>query len=134
MMDRSMFVLRNGPVGCAVACSGWRRARGGGVENDKLAVEKPCAAELAVEKPCAAGRLSCGPTSAADCFTTYASNRIIQVGVRQTMLKHCYRLKIGLDAVDRCSSETYEALASPCAQFVRRKAVKTFEALRASGQ
>ena len=125
-IDRSMFVLRKGPVGWAVAWSGWRRARAGGVE-------KLVEIELVfVEEPCAAGRLSCGPTSAADCFTTYASNRIIQVGVRQTMLKHCYRLKIGLDAVDRCSSETYEALASPCAQFVRRKAVKT--ALRASGQ
>ena len=67
MIDRSMFVLRNGPVGWAVAWSGWRRARAGAVENDKLAVEKPCAA----------GRLSCGPTSADDCCT-YASNSNIQ--------------------------------------------------------
>ena len=76
MMDRSMFVLRKGPVGWAVAWSGWRRARGGGVENDKLAVEKPCAA----------GRLSCGPTSAAD-FCTYASaSRRIRQDTMVTLL------------------------------------------------
>ena len=70
-IDRSMFVLRNGPVGWAVAWSGWRRARAGGV--DKL-VEIEL---VVVEKPCAAGRLSCGPTSADDCCT-YASNSNIQ--------------------------------------------------------
>ena len=69
-MDRSMFVLRKGPVGWAVAWSGWRRARDG--------VEKLVEIELVVvEKPCAAGRLSCGPISAAACCT-YASSRIIQ--------------------------------------------------------
>ena len=71
-IDRSMFVLRNGPVGWAVAWSGWRRARAGGV------VEKLVEIELVlVEELCAAGRLSCGPTSAAD-FCTYASNRRIR--------------------------------------------------------
>jgi len=51
-MDRSIFVLRNGPVGSTAAWSGWRRARAGGVE-------KLVEIELVfVEKPCAAGRLS----------------------------------------------------------------------------
>ena len=72
MIDRSMFVLRNGPVGCAVAWSGWRRARAGGVVEKLVEIEP-----VVVEKPCAAGRLSCGPTSADDCCT-YASNSNIQ--------------------------------------------------------
>ena len=70
MIDRTIALFTTGPVGSAVAWSGWRRARGG--------AEKLVEIELVVvEKPCAAGRLSCGPTSAADCCT-YASNRTIQ--------------------------------------------------------
>ena len=76
-IDRSMFVLRKGPVGCAVAWSGWRRARGG--------VEKLVEIELVDEKPCAAGRLSCGPISAAACCT-YASSIIQQFFRHVTMV------------------------------------------------
>ena len=117
MIDRIIALFTTGPVGSAVAWSGWRRARAG-------CVEKLVEIELVVdEKPCAAGRLSCGPTSAADCCTTYASNRRIQW--HETMLKNCYRLRSLLDAAQGCSSETLEALAKSCSQFARRKAVKT---------
>ena len=112
MMDRSIFVLRKGPVGWAVAWSGWRRARGSGVENDKLAVEKPCAA----------GRLSCGPISADDCCT-YASNGRIQLR-QEIMFKHCYRLRL-LAAAQECSSQTFEAVALLCTLFASSDAVKT---------
>ena len=102
-MDRSIFVLRNGPVGWAVAASGWRRVRGGGVEIEL------------VEKPCAAGRLSCGPTSAAD-FCTYASaSRSIR---QDTMAKHCYRLEFVLHAVKRCSiGSTCDNLCAVCTPY-----------------
>ena len=70
MIDRTIALFTTGPVGSAVAWSGWRRARGG--------AEKLVEIELVlVEELCAAGRLSCGPTSAAD-FCTYASNRRIR--------------------------------------------------------
>ena len=75
MIDRIIAVFTTGPVGWAVAWSGWRRARAGGVEKLVEEIELD-------EKPCAAGRLSCGPTSAAD-FCTYASNRRIR---HETML------------------------------------------------
>ena len=93
MIDRSMFVLRKGPVGWAVAWSGWRRARAGGVE-------KLVEIELVDEKPCAAGRLSCGPISAADCCTHARS-----IQRHETMSEHCYRLKSLSTAVQRCSSD-----------------------------
>ena len=105
-----------------MAWSGWRRARGG--------AEKLVEIELVlVEELCAAGRLSCGPTSAAD-FCTYASNSRIrhETILLNLMLKAPLSIEISLDAAQGCSSETNEALAMCCMQFASRSAVKTFVA------
>ena len=109
-------------MGWAVAWSGWRRARAGGVEK-LVEIEL-----VLVEEPCAAGRLSCGPTSAAD-FCTYASNSRIrhETILLNLMLKAPLSIEISLDAAQGCSSETLEALAKSCAQFARRTS-KTFGA------